>query len=176
MDTLRDIATELGLPFTDDDTAKSLYHAIALRTHPDKVKGKEEMFKRANLAYEQVTNKSIPFDTPFDDIFSVFVHLFEGIHEHMKEQRRDLDELQRGVKELEESHKKLQDDLKWIRENLSRQARASNILHRERIAAEKRRRQRRRDYYLSHPTIYGCFTPLASSSSSEEDEDDDFPW
>jgi curved DNA-binding protein CbpA len=50
---------------------KAIYRAIALRTHPDKVGiGKEELFKRASMLYQQASGNEIQSDESFDAIFA----------------------------------------------------------------------------------------------------------
>jgi DnaJ-class molecular chaperone len=96
--TLVEIASGLGVDPSTCDSDKVLYYEIARRSHPDKVRGKEDLFKRASLAYEQLTKSTVP--SSYDDLFAYFGAMHEMFRFGMEENRRDMDELSRRIDKI----------------------------------------------------------------------------
>jgi uncharacterized protein YaaN involved in tellurite resistance len=96
MNILISVANELDIYVESEISAKALFHKIALKSHPDKVPGREDLFKRACQAYENIIKKPINIDNSFDDLFNNL----EKMTETLKEVSKNLEEVSKGLDKI----------------------------------------------------------------------------
>jgi hypothetical protein len=157
---LESIALDLGVDVSACANAKSVFREIALRTHPDKVAGKEETFKKASHLYEQITGKG---DSPGGDGIDFWMWVWaDNMNKHFDEMREDLKEIRQMVEELKKA--------------FARGRKHENEEQRRRSSVRRRWRNRRnvllRERLAKNPSAFGPFTPLVEESSDSSDSSD----